>query len=86
MPSQSAIYVVFRGSTSIEDWIGNIDVIKSDYPKCDDCSVHKGFYDAQKTVSAFVIAAVNELRAEFPAYTIITTGHSLGKLSWFVGG
>ncbi len=79
MPSQSSIYVVYRGSTSIEDWIGNIDVVLTGYSKCDECEVHKGFYEAHQSAIAYVIESVKALRNEFPKYTVVVTGHSLGK-------
>lgn len=79
MPSQSSIYVVFRGSTSIEDWLGNLEVVLTDYDKCDDCEVHRGFHEAQQSVNAMVIQCVKDLRADFPNSTVVVTGHSLGK-------
>lgn len=78
MPSQSAIYVVFRGSTSIVDWLGNLDVVLTGYDKCEGCEVHKGFHEAQQSVNALVIQCVKDLRVEFPNSTVVVTGHSLG--------
>lgn len=79
MPSESAIYVVFRGSTSIRDWVHNIDVILTDYPLCSGCKVHKGFYKAEQSVISYVTTSVKALRRKYPSYTVIVTGHSLGK-------
>jgi len=79
MPSQSSIYVVFRGSTSVEDWLGNLEVVLTDYDKCDDCEVHRGFYEAQQSVNAIVIQCVKDLRVDYPNSTVVVTGHSLGK-------
>jgi predicted lipase len=31
---QNTLYIVFRGSTSIPDWIGNIDTLLNPYPNC----------------------------------------------------
>lgn len=45
LPSDKSIYVVFRGSASIENWITNLDGFKSKYqmwPDCN-CEVHAGF-------------------------------------------
>jgi predicted lipase len=78
MPSQSAIYVVFRGSTSISDWVNNIDVILTDYNRCSGCEVHKGFYKAQQSVISYVISSVQALKAKYPSYSVVVTGHSLG--------
>jgi predicted lipase len=78
LPSQSSIYVTFRGSTSISDWANNLDLILTSYPKCDDCKVHKGFYVAQQSVISYVLHSVEALRQKFPSYTVVVTGHSLG--------
>jgi predicted lipase len=78
LPTRSSIFVVFRGSTSIRDWLNNIDVIQTKYAKCTGCEVHKGFYDAEQTVINSIIAHVNTLKQQFPSYTVIVTGHSLG--------
>jgi predicted lipase len=78
LPSQSSIFVVFRGSTSITDWVNNLDAVLTTYPKCSGCEVHKGFYDAQQSVWPQILDQVQALRAKFPAYTTVVTGHSLG--------
>lgn len=78
LPSQDSIYVVYRGSTSISDWVNNLDAITTDYNKCSGCSVHKGFYKAEQTVITGVISQVKELRTKFPSYRVVVTGHSLG--------
>lgn len=78
MSSQSTIYVVYRGSTSIADWANNLDVILTSYPKCSKCEVHKGFYKAEQSVINDVINGVKQLKAQFPSYSILVTGHSLG--------
>jgi len=78
MPSQSAIYVIFRGSTSIQDWVNNLDAVLTDYPRCSGCEVHKGFYKAQQGVIGAVTGYVQTLKSKYPSYTVIVTGHSLG--------
>jgi len=78
MQSQSSIYVVFRGSTSISDWVNNLDAVLTSYPKCSKCEVHKGFYSAEKSVIGIIISAVQTLKKQFPSYTVVVTGHSLG--------
>lgn len=79
MPSQSTIYVVFRGSTSVDDWLNNLEVVLTDYDKCDGCEVHRGFYEAQQSVNALVVQCVSDLRVDYPNSTVVVTGHSLGK-------
>ena len=45
LPSNNSIYVVFKGSTSIKNWITNLDGTKAKYKTWSDCncSVHAGF-------------------------------------------
>ncbi|KAJ1402224.1 Alpha/Beta hydrolase protein, partial [Ochromonadaceae sp. CCMP2298] len=75
--AQSSIYVVFRGSTSIQDWMNNLDVVMTDYP-CSGCEVHKGFLKAQQSVLPFVTEKVTALLQKYPSYAVVVTGHSLG--------
>jgi hypothetical protein len=88
LPSDSSIYIVFRGSTSITNWIINMDVIKTPYtsfPECADCNVHKGWYLSEQAVITDVINKVSSLNAKYPNYAIKLTGHSLGAaLAQFV--
>lgn len=78
LPSRNSIFVVYRGSTSISDWANNLDAILTTYPKCSGCEVHKGFYLAQQSVIGAVTNAVKSLRQQFPSYSVVVTGHSLG--------
>lgn len=78
MPSQKSIYVVYRGSTSIADWANNLDWMSIPYDKCTNCQVHKGFYLAEQSVINTVISHVQALKAKYPSYTVVVTGHSLG--------
>lgn len=75
---QQAIYVSFRGSEDINNWITNLDAIKTDYPLCSGCEVHKGFYTAEQAVFGEVLAQVQSLLSKYPGYTVFVTGHSLG--------
>lgn len=80
LPSDKSIYVVFRGSSSIRNWISNLDAWKTSYtsfPDCN-CQVHKGFYQAEQKVIGGIISQVKTLKAKFPNYAVKTTGHSLG--------
>lgn len=78
LPTKESIFVVFRGSTSIKDWLNNLNALLTDYPGCQDCKVHKGFYVAQQSVMPLVRSAVQALRQQFPRYRVVVTGHSLG--------
>jgi len=78
LSSQSQIYVVYRGSTSITNWLTNLDATLIAYPSCTGCKVHKGFYTAEQAVIGSVISNVRKLIQQFPSYSIVLSGHSLG--------
>jgi len=75
---QKNIYVAFRGSTSLQNWIDNINTILTTYPYCTGCEVHKGFYSAEQDVIDVVYKEVLRLKKLYSTYTVVVTGHSLG--------
>jgi len=77
-PSVSTIWVAFRGSSDIANWITNLDFIRQSYPLCSGCSVHEGFYTAEQEALPQVQNAVSQLVSQYPSYNIVVTGHSLG--------
>jgi predicted lipase len=77
-PSQSTIYVAFRGSESIKNWVDNLDAILTSYPLCNKCEVHKGFYSAEQDSLTNVLSVVKDLKSKYPSYSVLVTGHSLG--------
>lgn len=80
LPSDKSIYVVYRGSSSIRNWISNLDAFKTSYTSFSECGcqVHKGFYQAEQKVIGGVISAVKTLRSKYTTYAVKATGHSLG--------
>jgi len=77
-PSLSAIFVTFRGSEDINNWITNLQATTVEYSLCSGCEVHKGFRAAEQIVYPNILAQVQALRAKYPSYQVICTGHSLG--------
>ena len=80
LPSTSSIYVVFRGSSSILNWLDDAEALKMYYdtfPECD-CKVHTGFYTATLALKSQTIDALHKLKTMYPTYKIVTSGHSLG--------
>jgi hypothetical protein len=74
-----AIVVAFRGSSNLLNWISDLDFPKhTEYPKCDGCKVHDGFYKAWVALLPGVRAEVLRLHAAAPAAQLFFTGHSLG--------
>lgn len=77
-PNQKAIVVAYRGTSDVANWLSDLNLVKTSYPYCDGCEVHKGFYDAEQGVITNVLNQVKELKSAYPSYTILVTGHSLG--------
>ena len=80
MPSAESIYVAFRGSSSILNWIDDFEVRLVPYtsaPECN-CTVHRGFYQSALGVRNQTIDAVSRLLTKYPAYSVVMTGHSYG--------
>lgn len=73
-----AIVLSFRGSVSLSNWIGNINLEFNDFQPCDGCRVHAGFLTSWNDAKDRVKAALQQAKASKPNYSIIFTGHSLG--------
>ncbi|RYH30618.1 hypothetical protein EON65_04620 [archaeon] len=70
------MYVVFRGSSSIPNWISDLDAFKTaytSYPECN-CQVHKGFYLAEQNVIKDVVGEVKRLKGLYPSYNVKVSG------------
>ena len=76
------IYVIFRGSSSLLNWIDDIEIRKVPYktflPECQNCKVHNGFYRTTISVKNKTIDSILTLKKIYPRYSVICTGHSLG--------
>ena len=81
-PEDETIYVVFRGTQSVQNWIDDAHVDKIDYYNscgvCESCLVHDGFFMAERSIMNNTVSEVYRLRELFPMYDVIVTGHSLG--------
>lgn len=77
-PNDNQIVVSFRGSVNVENWITNIDFIKTPYKNIAGAEVHEGFYSAYTAVASQVINSVKALKAAYPTASFLITGHSLG--------
>jgi hypothetical protein len=74
---KETIYVVFRGTQSTRDWVVDLHFGKVEYI-CNECEVHRGFYEAEQSVIYDVIKGVDDLKSMFPSFKVVVTGHSLG--------
>mmetsp|Transcript_23793 Transcript_23793/g.39765 ORF Transcript_23793/g.39765 Transcript_23793/m.39765 type:complete len:292 (-) Transcript_23793:206-1081(-) len=74
------IVVAFAGTDplSIRDWIDDLVFVKEDYPYCDGCDVHKGFYETFLSMEATIKEFVYDWLDLYPSASIAIVGHSLG--------
>jgi len=80
LPAQQTIYVVFRGSSSLRNWIEDLEVAQVGYdsqPECAGCKVHHGFYRSTLRVMDKVLKTTLVLHAKYQ-YDVVFTGHSYG--------
>lgn len=78
LPGQ--IWVIFRGSSSVRNWIRDLEFAKVAYdtfPECG-CSVHRGFYHSVQGIREEAMDAVSRLLVDFPDDRVFVTGHSYG--------
>ena len=68
--------VSFRGTipSSLKDWIDDLNFIKKDYPLCDGCEVHEGFWESYTSLRNTALEALDRLQPT----NVLVTGHSLG--------
>lgn len=55
-----------------------MDTAMTAYPNCSNCYAHSGFYRAERAVSDAVTRGVQDLLLQYPTFTVVVTGHSLG--------
>ncbi|MEA3410732.1 MAG: lipase family protein [Pseudomonadota bacterium] len=73
------IYVVFRGSQTISDWISNAQFKQVDYPYVSGGGMtHQGFTDIYASLRDAVATSVTAAKTQFPNATVTLAGHSLG--------
>lgn len=77
-PTKNLIFLAIRGSSNIENWMENLDVLKTTYPYCSGCEVHTGFYLAYHDIKAKMMSSMVNLYQKHPSAKILITGHSLG--------
>jgi hypothetical protein len=82
MPSEKAIYAVFRAAINVEAYISvfHISLVPfTMFPECEDCRVSAGYQDGAVSVFPQVLREITRIQTEFPEYQEIrTTGYSMG--------
>lgn len=79
LEKQSTIYVAFRGSSSLLNWMDDFEIRLVPYetfPECN-CKVHNGFNRVTNGVIVQTISSVNKLLKKYPSFKIVSVGHSL---------
>lgn len=71
------LWVVFRGSSNVEDMLASIDV-RVAYGGMEDVYLHRGFYEQFQSVES-VLAEWLDRHVQDGVKTIVFTGHSLGS-------
>jgi hypothetical protein len=80
LSNTKTIYVALRGSSSLINWLDDLEVRLVPYttfPECN-CNVHRGFYKSALGVRNKTIDTVKLLKKIYPTYSLVITGHSYG--------
>ncbi|KAH0286527.1 extracellular lipase, partial [Aureobasidium sp. EXF-3399] len=88
------IIVAFRGTYSIANTVVDLSTVpqeyvpypgdpdsgasKADHAKCNNCTVHTGFYSSWKVASSAILPDLEAAIAAYPNYALTLVGHSLG--------
>ena len=72
------IVIAFRGSESVVNWLGNVNIAMAPWSFCAGCTVHAGFYDSWNSVKPQVESTLTTATQTWPSYSVVATGHSLG--------
>ncbi|KAI9253438.1 catalysis At the Interface: the anatomy of A conformational change in A triglyceride lipase [Phascolomyces articulosus] len=76
--ADQTIYVAFRGSASLQNWIADFTGTPVSYSGVTGAMVHLGFQQSYQEVQKQLIALINKELEVNPSYTVAITGHSLG--------
>ena len=72
------IFVAFRGSENILNWLDNIQFRKISPFEDENIKVEKGFYKAYQYLKPDLLNKLNTLKEKYNTNNILLTGHSLG--------
>lgn len=80
LSSTETIYVALRGSSSLINWLDDLEIRLIPYktfPECN-CNVHTGFYKSALGVRNKTVDTIKLLKKIYPTYSVVVTGHSYG--------
>lgn len=77
IPERNSLFVGYRGSTNIQNWIDNVQV-RQDNPYPDkDVGVEHGMHSLYKSLQVNVRAILNNMVTKYDTHRLVVTGHSL---------
>ncbi|KAI8148326.1 catalysis At the Interface: the anatomy of A conformational change in A triglyceride lipase [Fennellomyces sp. T-0311] len=76
--SEKIIYVVFRGSVSLQNWAADLTAIFVPYSGVSGAYVHTGFLSSYNDVKSRLMSTIKSELSSHPGYTVAVSGHSLG--------
>ena len=74
----NAIFISFRGSSNIENWLANIQFHQIQPYDDENLSVEKGFYNLFADLKPIIYETLQELSSKYATHNVLSTGHSLG--------
>lgn len=79
-PTDNQIVIGFSGTDpfNIQMWIDDLDFKKTNYPLCQGCQVHEGFYKTYLSAVDRIRNLTESYVSQHPGASIACTGHSLG--------
>lgn len=72
------LFVAFRGSDNIQNWIDNMQVAKISPYNDSSIEIEEGFHKAYLHVKSDLFRNLGKLTAEYKTHDVLVTGHSLG--------
>ena len=76
--SSKLIVLAFRGTSNIENWVHNLEIVQAPTALCDNCLVHQGFLNQYVAMSQYYRDLVAKAHEDYTEHRLIITGHSLG--------
>jgi hypothetical protein len=87
-PARPRLLIAFRGTYSLANTIADLATIPQEYvpypsdgenePKCDNCTVHMGFWNSWKNTRDLILPNLTMASSMYPDYQLTLVGHSLG--------
>ncbi|OAD70653.1 hypothetical protein PHYBLDRAFT_24312 [Phycomyces blakesleeanus NRRL 1555(-)] len=72
------INLVFRGTSSLENFVADFEFIAQSYPPVSGAKVHTGFYNSYLEVQNIVVSSMIDQITKYSGYKVTVSGHSLG--------